>query len=243
MARAYIGTSGWSYDSWTGFYGDTPKTRRLEHCAARFTGLEINASHYRLQSPETYRDWRRRVPDDFRFALKAHRYLTHRKYLADLDGHLALSRDRARALGTKLAVVLWQLPARLQADRDRLQSFARLLSRRWTSVRHAIELRHPSWFHDDIAAILADHALAVCLSDAPDFPMWDRVTTDLVYVRLHGHTRKYASRYARSSLERWAGRTGQWLSEGRDVHVYFDNDAEGAAPRDAMKLLGLVTSG
>jgi uncharacterized protein YecE (DUF72 family) len=243
MARAYIGTSGWSYPSWGDFYGETPAKRRLEYCAERFTGLEINASHYRLQSPETYRDWRQRVPEDFRFALKAHRFLTHRKRLANLDDHLPISRDRTRALGPKLAVVLWQLPARFRADHARLRTFARMLSRRWTRVRHAIELRHPSWFEDDTAALLAEHELAVCLSDAPDFPLWDRVTTDLVYVRLHGHTRKYASSYSRRSLTRWAERTNEWLAEDREVHVYFDNDAEGAAPRNAIALLELVRAG
>lgn len=240
MARAYIGTSGWCYSTWGDFYRDTPATRWLEYCAERFTALEINASHYRLQSPETYRDWRQRVPDDFRFSVKAHRFLTHRKRLANLDEHLPLSRDRTRALGPKLAVVLWQLPARFRADLPRLRTFARMLSRRWTSVRHAIELRDASWFDDDTAALLAEHELAVCLSDAPDFPLWDRVTTDLVYVRLHGHTRKYASSYSRRSLVRWAGRIHDWLAENREVHVYFDNDAEGAAPRNAVALLDLV---
>lgn len=240
MARAYIGTSGWSYDSWGEFFGDTPRSRRLEHCARLFTGLEINASHYRLQDRQTYRDWRERVGPEFRFAVKAHRFLTHRKRLADLDGHLARSRDRCRALGKKLAAVLWQLPATFRRDDDRLIRFARLLGQRWKSARHAIELRHPEWFCDAVAATLSRHEIAVCLSDAPDFPLWDRTTTDLVYVRLHGHTRKYASRYSGQNLDRWAARVRDWLSEGRDVHVYFDNDAEGAAPRDAMRLLDRV---
>jgi uncharacterized protein YecE (DUF72 family) len=80
------------------------------------------------------------------------------------------------------------------------------------------------------------------MSDAPDWPMWDRVTTDLVYIRLHGHTRKYASNYSKQSLERWAIRAEAWLNENRDVHVYFDNDAEGAAPKNALTLLDILRS-
>lgn len=238
----YIGTSGWNYDSWRDFYGDTPKRRRLEHYAAHFHALEVNASHYRLQSPDTYRDWRDRVPADFRFAVKVHRFLTHNKKLGGIEAHIATSRDRARALGKKLAVMLWQLPVALHANAERLDRFARLLSRRWTSARHAVELRHPSWFTDEIAEVMSRAELAVVISDAPDFPMWERVTTDLVYVRLHGHTRKYASRYAAESLRRWAERARGWRDEGRDVHVYFDNDAEGHAPHDALELIALVSA-
>lgn len=238
--RAYIGTSGWNYANWTKFYGSTSPSRRLEHYASCFSALEINASHYKLHEPDTYRQWRDRVPDHFRFAVKAHRFLTHNKKLLAIDDHLPRSRDRARVLGHKLAVVLWQLPARFRCNRDRLVDFCRLLRRRWTSARHAIEFRHPSWFDDSIADILAEAGVANCLSDAPDFPLWDRVTTDLVYIRLHGHTRKYASKYSQASLQRWASHARTWLAEDRDVHVYFDNDSEGAAPQDAKRLIALV---
>lgn len=236
VARAYIGTSGWSYDAWTDFYGDTPKARRLEHCARIFSGLEINASFYRLQREKTLRDWADRTPEGFRFTLKGHRFVTHNKKLLEPDETIPVSRENARPLGDKLAAVVWQVPAMLKKDLDRLEAFARALDG-WRATRHALELRHRSWFDDETAALLARHDLAVCLSDAPDFPMWDRVTTDLVYVRLHGHTRKYASSYASGSLDRWADRVRGWLDEGCDVHVYFDNDAEGAAPENAQDLL------
>ncbi len=101
-------------------------------------------------------------------------------------------------------------------------------------------MRHRSWFTREVAGELHDAGVAVCISDAPDFPMWLEVTTDLVYVRLHGHTRKYASSYSRRSLETWARRAVAWQAEGRDVHIYFDNDAEGAAVGNARSLLELV---
>jgi uncharacterized protein YecE (DUF72 family) len=110
----------------------------------------------------------------------------------------------------------------------------------WKSTRHAIEFRHESWFDDDVAKCLRDHAVAVCMSDAPDWPMWEEVTTDLVYIRLHGHTRKYASSYSKPSLRKWARRIRRCLDENRSVHVYFDNDAEGAAPRNVLTLLEML---
>lgn len=236
--RVYVGTSGWSYDGWAdGFYEGVPRTRRLEHCAERFTGLEANGTFYRLQSEKTLKNWAERTPADFVFTAKGHRYVTHNKNLIDADQTVVNSRDNMRPLGKKLAVVVWQLPERFSLNLERLQDFARTLSRRWTAVRHTIEFRHTSWFNDEVAEVMAAHNLAVCQSDASQWPMWDAVTSDLVYVRLHGHTRTYASSYSRMHLDKWAQKIRRWRDEGHDVHVYFDNDAEGAAPYDALKLM------
>lgn len=148
-------------------------------------------------------------------------------------------RESASPLGERLAAVVWQLPAFLKKDADRLENFLDAL-RHWKSARHAIEFRHRSWFNDEVAERLKRQAVAVCMSDAPDWPMWDEVTTDLVYIRLHGHTRKYASNYSKASLRKWAARIRNCLNESRAVHAYFDNDAEGAAPRDALTLLEML---
>lgn len=241
MAEAYIGTSGWNYDGWKDdFFEGVPRKEWLEYCAERFTSLEVNGSFYRLQSEKTLKDWIARTPSDFTFAAKGHRFVTHSKMLKDSDEHVVTSRDNMRPLESKLAVVVWQLPARFGKNLERLEEFAGSLTRRWRAVRHAIEFRDASWFEDDVASIMEEHKLAVCQSDAADWPLWDAVTTDLVYVRLHGHTRTYASSYSDSLLDDWAEKVRKWTGEGRDVHVYFDNDAEGAAPHDAMKLLDKV---
>jgi uncharacterized protein YecE (DUF72 family) len=129
--------------------------------------------------------------------------------------------------------LVWSVDA---VNDDRLARFLFELSR-WRATRHALELRYRSWFEPQVADALANAGVAVCLSDAADWPMWDCVTTDLVYVRLHGHTRTYRSSYSHGSLERWRERALGWLSEGGDVHVYFDNDGEGAAPRNALSLI------
>jgi uncharacterized protein YecE (DUF72 family) len=235
--RPYVGTSGWNYDSWReSFYESLPRKEWLRFCAQRFTGIEVNATFYRLQSTEIFQRWRRETPPEFRFAIKAHRYLTHNKKLKEPLPAIALERDRASGLGPKLGAVLWQLPPNLHRNLERLEGFARALGS-WRRPRHAIEFRHESWFDEEVARCLRKHRLAVCQSDAADWPIWDAVTTDFVYVRLHGHTVTYASDYSKSQIDAWAGRVNRWLREGRDVHLYFDNDALGHAPKNALRLI------
>ena len=194
--RAYVGTSGWNYDVWReAFYGGRPRKDWLRFCAQRFTAIEANATFYRLQTKATFERWRRETPPEFRFAIKANRYLTHNKKLKDPLPAIRLERDRAARLGPKLAAVIWQLPRNFHRNPGRLETFVRALGG-WRRVRHAIEFRHESWFDEEIAACLRAHRIAVCQSDAADWPLWDAVTTDLVYVRLHGHTETYASGYS-----------------------------------------------
>lgn len=240
MARAYIGTSGWVYRGWRAhLYADTPASRWLYVASRRFSSLEINGSFYKQLDPKTYARWYAETPHAFRFALKGHRFITHYKRLRECDESIARLRDQARPLGEKLAAVVWQLPSHFECDLDRLDRFLTALSA-WPGARHALELRHRSWFQPEVARLLADAQVAACLSDAPDFPLWRELTADFVYVRLHGHTRKYASSYSERSLATWAADVRRWVGEGRDVYVYFDNDAEGHAVRNARRLIELV---
>src|SRR5437016_8088241 len=238
--KVYIGTSGWNYKSWRdGFYGDTPQKNWLRFCAERFTAIEVNGTFYRLQEKSTFKKWSDETPEDFLFAIKGHRYVTHNKKLHDVEEPVIRCRDSASPLRKRLAAVVWQLPAFLKKDMQRLETFVKTL-RHWKSTRHAIEFRHKSWFDNEVAECLERHTVAVCMSDAPDWPVWDRVTTDLVYIRLHGHTRKYASSYSKAAVEKWATRNRGWLKENRPVHVDFDNDAEGDAARNALTLLKML---
>jgi len=240
VARAYIGTSGWVYAGWREhLYADTPVKKWLQVASRAFDALEINGSFYTQIKPETYERWYRETPEGFRFALKGHRFVTHYKRLKDCRDSIVRLRDQAAPLKEKLGAVIWQLPANCAASTERLEDFARSLQA-WPHVRHALELRHTSWFTDETARIMRASNIAVCMGDAPDFPMWKEVTSDLVYVRLHGHTRKYASSYSERSLRAWADDARRWLAEGRDVHVYFDNDAEGHAVRNALRFQELV---
>ncbi|MDQ3370448.1 MAG: DUF72 domain-containing protein, partial [Myxococcota bacterium] len=240
MARVYVGTSGWVYPGWREhLYADAPVRRWLEIASTAFTALEINGSFYTQVKPETYEKWRRETPEGFRFAFKGHRFVTHYKRLKQCDESIVRLRDQAKGLGDKLAAVVWQLPSNFGVDLARIDDFARAL-RLWPEVRHSLELRHRSWFVPAVAERLHAAGLAVCMGDAPDFPMWREVTTDLVYARLHGHTRKYASSYSVPHLRRWADDIRRWVAEGRDVHIYFDNDAEGHAVRNALTLQALL---
>jgi len=236
MPRAWIGTSGWAYDEWgPTFYAGRPRAHWLEQYAQRFDAVEVNATFYHLLPRSTFDHWQEQTPANFRFAIKASRYLTHLRRLDFPLTALARQRDATRGLGRKLKVVLWQLPANLRADAARLEHFLQLLAR-WGGVRHALEFRHPSWFDEAVRLRLRRARVAIVQSDAADWPIWRAVSTDLVYVRLHGHRQTYVSPYAAATLARWAARCRAWLAEGRQVHVYFDNTAEGHALRDAARL-------
>jgi uncharacterized protein YecE (DUF72 family) len=239
--NVYIGTSGWSFDSWSDFYAGVRKKDWLRYASSRFTGLEVNGTFYHRLKRSSYERWRDETPPQFRFAIKAHRYLTHVKRLEAPRESFEQQRKEASGLGEKLAVVLWQLPANLHRDDDRLKYFVGLLDW-WPETRHALEFRHPSWFHKDVARLLKRRGLAVCQSDAADWPLWDTVTTDLVYVRLHGHEVTYVSPYRPRELREWVERIRAWSAEGRDVHVYFDNTDAGNAPRNALTLLRMIRS-
>jgi uncharacterized protein YecE (DUF72 family) len=235
----YVGTSGWVYRGWRAHLYEGVPARAWLHVASRaFDTLEINGSFYTQIADTTYERWRSEVPAGFRFALKGHRFVTHYKRLANVDDSIVRLRDQAKHLGDKLAAVVWQLPSTLAVDLARLDGFLRAL-RCWR-VRHAIELRHASWFTAEVAAKLRAANVANCISDAPDFPMWREVTADFVYVRLHGHTRKYASSYSSRSIAKWAADAVAWNKQRRDVFVYFDNDAEAHAIANARQLRAAV---
>ncbi len=238
--QLYIGTCGWSYDHWKDdFYKGIAKKNWLRFYAEKFSAIEINATFYRLQNRKTFRHWREETPEHFHFTIKANRYLSHNKKLNDPIPSIEIECEHAHALGTKLAAVVWQLPNNFHRNINRLYDFAEALQY-WPDTRHVMEFRHVSWFDHDVKQCLSDYNIAICISDAADWPRWDAVTTDLVYIRLHGHTRTYISAYRKSSLMFWGECVHNWLEEGRDVHVYFDNDAEGAAPFDALRLSKIV---
>ncbi|HSR55252.1 MAG TPA: DUF72 domain-containing protein [Alphaproteobacteria bacterium] len=236
-----IGLSGWNYPEWKdSFYAGVKRKDWFAHAAGRFDTLEVNATFYREQKPSTLEHWRETVPEDFVFAIKGHRYLTHTLKLADAEDSLARQRENAKHLGSKLAAVLWQLPPSLKADHGRLEVFLSALGD-WTGVRHAIEFRHASWFEPQTERLLNDAGIANCVSDAARWPRWDAVTGPLVYLRLHGRPETYVSAYGAKGLRPWQEKIQGWRKDGRDVLVYFDNDAAGAAFVDAeglMKMCG-----
>lgn len=238
--QLYIGTCGWSYDHWKdNFYKDIAKKNWLQFYTEKFSAIEINSTFYRLQHRKTFRHWRDQTPENFHFSIKANRYLTHNKKLMDPIPSIELEAEHAHALGSKLTAVVWQLPSYFNKNIDRLHEFAEALQY-WPDTRHVMEFRNTSWFDQEVSQCLSNYDIAVCLSDASDWPLWNIVTTDLVYIRLHGHTETYTSSYSKSSLLSWAKCINNWLTEFRDVHIYFDNDTKGYAPYDALRLIKLV---
>jgi len=235
--RLHMGTSGWNYKNWKeDFYQGMPQKRWLEHYASRFDSVEVNATFYRQLKESTYHKWMRETPESFSFAIKGSRFATHVKRLKDPEESVLKQRDNVAPLFPRLCAVIWQLPASLQKNADRLRDFAQSLSRNWPHAPHAVEFRHESWFDEEVAQILAEHGLANCLSDAPDWPMWDRVLSGMAYVRLHGHTELYRSEYSEEDLASWADRIRDWLEQGNAVHVYFDNTDGNHAFRNALRL-------
>ncbi|MCR1782251.1 DUF72 domain-containing protein [Nocardioides carbamazepini] len=244
MGRIRVGTSGWSYASWRGdFYPKGLAQRReLAYLAERLSSVEVNGSFYALQRPSTYERWRDETPDDFVLAVKGSRFITHLKRLRDVEQGLArFFGSGVQELEHKLGPVLWQLPASLPYDAALMGDFFSSLPR-W--ARHVVEFRHRSFCVDEAFAQMREQGIGCVVSDSPGrWPMAEVVTSDVVHVRLHGHTELYASGYAPRSLDRWAQKCRQW-AERADVFVYFDNDARGRAPHDAVALsrrLGLTS--
>ncbi|WP_141007086.1 DUF72 domain-containing protein [Nocardioides humi] len=237
MGRIRVGTSGWAYASWRGDFYPKGLVQReeLSYLAGRMSSIEINGSFYSLQRPSSYRTWRDAAPDDFVYAVKGSRFITHLERLRDVEEGLGRFFDSgARELGPKLGPVLWQLPASLSYDADLMGSFYGLLP---TDVRHVVEFRHRSFCADEAFAQMREHGIGCVVSDSPGrWPMAEVVTSDVAYVRLHGHTELYASGYAARSLDRWARKCRRWSNDA-DVFVYFDNDARGRAPHDAVALI------
>ena len=228
----WIGTSGWQYKHWKQrFYPDRcPQKSWLEFYAERFATVEVNNAFYRLPEASTFTAWAERTPDDFVVAVKASRYLTHIKRLNDPAEPVKRFSERADCLGRKLGPVLLQLPPNLPAELDALDDTLKRFPRGW---RIAVEFRHPSWFTDEMRALLERHNAAFCLADSPKrkTPAWR--TSDWGYLRLHEGTASPLPCYGRTALNSWAERLADCFSANDDVFVYFNNDPQGCAVRDA----------
>jgi len=238
VARVHIGCSGWEYRHWRGaFYpAGLPQARWLEHYAAVFDTVEINATFYRLPEPGTFARWRARVPPGFVFALKASRYLTHIRRLRDPADPLERFFSRASVLGDKLGPVLYQLPPRWRIDLDRLAGFLDAVPR---DVPQAVEFRDPSWYDEATFRLLEQHGLALCLHDLAGSASPRRVVGPFVYVRFHGSA-THGGSYSDAVLRGWARWLAAQVKGGRTVYAYFNNDVGGHAPRNACTLRRLL---
>lgn len=278
----FLGTSGYRYDAWHGvFYPEgLPKSRELSYASLVFNSLEINRSFYALLTPAACKAWFESTPAGFVFAMKGSRFITHNKKLRDVETALAnFFASGPLALAEKLGPIVWQLPASLRYDEARLDAFFALLPRSLKDAAHlgarhdgrpkhgtflevqkdrpllhVLEARHESFYTPACARLLRRHGVALAVSDSPDWRYVEEPTAKFMYVRLHGSSALYASRYTDRELDHWAAHIRAWLAGetpkdarriSRDstwahrpmaVYVYFDNDASGHAARDAQRL-------
>jgi uncharacterized protein YecE (DUF72 family) len=234
---AHVGCSGWNYRDWRGVVYPPKLPQRLwfSHYATLFDTVEINNTFYRLPPATTTQSWAAQAPEGFVYAVKLGQFGSHRMKLRDAASWLPNHLDRVERLGVHLGPTLVHLPPRWKRNAERLDEFLSVAPPR---LRWAVEVREPSWLHDEVFEVLARHGAALCIHDLlPDHP-WI-LTTDWTYVRFHGPDAlndKYRGRYGYRRLHRKAARLQEWLDEGRDVYAYFNNDYDGHAVVDARWL-------
>jgi uncharacterized protein YecE (DUF72 family) len=259
-----IGMSGWTYPPWRGtfFPKGLKQDDELAYASRKVNSIEINGTFYSLQRPSSYASWRGRTPSGFLFSVKAPRYITHILRLKKTEVPIAnFFASGVLRLNEKLGPLLWQLPPSLPYDPRTLEAFFRLLPRstkaaaalaknhdshtrlgtwlktdRDRPLRHVLEVRHPSFETPDFVRQLREHDIGLVVADtAGKWPAFTQVTSDLVYVRLHGAERLYVSGYTPAALRSWTRKINAWKRR-YDVFVYFDNDVKTRAPYDAMNL-------
>ncbi len=239
MARYIIGTSGWHYDDWRGrFYPEgLAKSKWLEFYAGHFSTVELNNTFYRLPSEAAFKNWYDSTPPGFIFAVKISRYITHIKKLKDTREALQNFMSMATLLKDKLGPVLYQLPPSLHRDDAKLQKFLSGLS---TEYKHVIEFRHESWLTDEVYDILRRYHVGMCVFDMPNLSCPLLATADFAYIRFHGKDSLYSSSYSDGELADWAEKIKKLAENLGNVYIYFNNDIQGFALKNAETIRELL---
>jgi uncharacterized protein YecE (DUF72 family) len=237
MSDVHVGCSGWNYKHWRDgvFYPPRlPPRKWLEFYAQHFDTVEVNATFYRLPRESAVANWIAQTPSDFVFTMKMSRYVTHVKRLHELPQSLAIFYERIAPLigSPKFGPVLWQFPPTFKRDDERLyQALERL-----PAGRHCFEFREPTWFVDDVYALLREHGVALVIGDDPRRKFQTHeLTADWTFVRFHSGTRGRNGNYSESELDEWAERIARW-GETMDVYAYFNNDWLGYAINNGQGL-------
>lgn len=263
MKRGHIraGIGGWTFEPWRGvFYPpDLPQSRELAYAAAQIPTIEINGTFYRTQSPQSFAKWAKETPDGFVFSVKGPRYDVNRRVLAEagpsIDTFLA---SGVTELGPKLGPLLWQFAPTKKFDADDIAAFIALLPKTYNGValRHALEVRHPSFMVPEFIELVRRAKAAVVLADHTTYPMIADVTSDFLYLRLQRGTDDVATAYPAKEIKTWVKRAKDWAAgatssdaidvigpEGgakrttRDVFVYFIHEGKIRAPAAAMAFM------
>jgi len=231
----YIGTSGWHYDHWRDrFYPEKLiNAKWLEFYASHFTTVELNTSFYRLPSEATFATWHDSSPANFTFAVKVSRFITHIKRLRNTEEPIDNFVGRAKILEEKLGPLLYQLPPNMHRNDEVLEAFLSTLPQ---GMKHVFEFRHESWLEEKVFEILRKFNVGLCIFDMPSFSCPLVATADFAYVRFHGSTGLYSSCYTDEELADWAKRLANLAANLKAVYIYFNNDAEAFAVRNAITL-------
>lgn len=240
QGQIYIGTSGWVYDGWKDVFYPEGTTAKdfLPYYVTQFQTTEINTSFYHLPKPESVRQWAKTAPPDFRFSVKASRYITHMKRLKDPEEPLKRFFTNMKPLGKKNGPYLFQLPPSFKVNHERLDSFLKALGRR--KKQSTVEFRHQSWLVDETYDLLRKHGVTLCISDLAGFQTPEVMTGEFVYWRLHGPEKAYQGSYSTQALKKYAKKFEASAKEGYDVYCYFDNDQKACAPHDVKRLLKIL---
>jgi uncharacterized protein YecE (DUF72 family) len=259
QAGIRIGIGGWDYAPWrqTFYPSDVPQRRALEYASRQVNSIEINGTFYRTAKPEHFASWSAQTPDDFLFAVKATRYATNRKLLAEAGESIERFMASGLAeLGDKLGPILWQLAATKRFEPDDLEAFFKLLPDKLgtRTLRHVLDARHESFLCEDYVKLARRYKVASVFTDSPDYASFADVTGDFVYARLMNARSELDTGYSKPELAQWAARAEQWRAGGapsdlpcvapakvstktRAVFVYFINGAKERAPAAAQHLL------
>ncbi|MEW6214228.1 MAG: DUF72 domain-containing protein [Nitrospirota bacterium] len=240
MANLRIGCSGFLYDHWRGnFYPEgLSKSHWLEYYCKQFSTVELNVTFYRLPERETFVKWYSSTSEGFVFSLKGSRFITHVKKLKDCEEPIEAFFSRASLLKEKLGIILWQFPPTFAMDVERLKDF--LVALKPYHMRNTFEFRNKTWINKKVIDLLEKENAALCMADWPDFLDKLPLTADFVYIRRHGEEGSYATSYSTDSLKEDAKRIKAYLRQKKDVFIYFNNDAFGYAPTNAVELTTLL---
>ncbi|MYN43161.1 DUF72 domain-containing protein [Duganella sp. FT109W] len=247
MAEIRAGIGGWDFAPWreTFYPKEVPIKKQLEYASTQVTSIEINGTFYRTAKPEHFASWAEKTPDDFVFSVKASRYATNRKVLAEAGESIERFMDSGLTeLGGKLGPILWQLAATKQFDPDDLEAFFKLLPAKLgkRKLQHVLDVRHDSFLNDDYLKLARKHKVATVITDSPKFPNFTELTADFVYARLMDAHSDIATGYSKPALKRWASQARAWQQQAKSgqVYVYFINGAKERAPAAAQHLLSLL---
>jgi len=234
--KYYVGCSGWHYDHWRGLYypEGLPRSKWLQFYAKQFTTVELNNSFYHLPSEKAFVTWRESSPNDFAFSVKVSRFITHIKRLRNLGSAVENFLSRACFLRNKLGPLLYQLPPNMKRNDEVLEDFLSSLPQKY---QHVFEFRHESWIDDSVFHVLQQYNAGLCVFDMPGFTCPLVATTDFAYIRFHGSEGLYSSCYSDEELSQWAQRIARLGKNVKAIYIYFNNDAEAFAVKNALTLI------